>query len=253
MVGRPGEEAAAPARPAAVDGRCGCRTDRPPRTERAAAGPTAAAVDDPAGPTSALAPLSYRPQPRPGVPSKFDCRFLINANPDGCVGIPHPNPGGHPEAILTSTTDKTPGQQHLWTTFWGESDRKGHSCTRQAASDFDEVLPAPTGNRTEPPCPLPPAPCGGPVLAAWWAAPGPVGGWRRRDGWGADIPSVGISAVRIPVGGMRLMEIPSIGMPRVSEIPTGGMRLPGYRPAVCTAQVRDSTTTLAASATGALS
>jgi hypothetical protein len=67
-------------------------------------------------------------------------RFLINANPDGCVGIPHPNPGGHPEAILTSTKDKTPGQHGLWTTFWGESERMGHSCTGQATTDLPDLL-----------------------------------------------------------------------------------------------------------------
>jgi hypothetical protein len=69
--------------------------------------------------------------PRP-IPAGFRqgpaVRFLINAYPDGCVGSPHPVPGGRPEAILTGAADKTPGQQGLWTTFSCECERMGHSC-----------------------------------------------------------------------------------------------------------------------------
>jgi hypothetical protein len=107
-----------------------------------------------------LRDLPTPPRSPAGFRQRRAVAFLINAYPDGCVGIPHPNPGGHPEAILTSEKDKTPGQQGLWTTFSREFERMGHPCTGQATTGFGGALlrgvgaagPAKEGRRWWVPC-----------------------------------------------------------------------------------------------------
>jgi hypothetical protein len=106
----------------------------PPAMERPEAvlqafGRPKAAFPAPTKPPTTKPTLPIPARTSAGLRQSRNRRFLINAYPDGCVGIPHPNPGGHPEAILTSEKDKTPGQRHLWITFVGESERMGHSCT----------------------------------------------------------------------------------------------------------------------------
>jgi hypothetical protein len=45
------------------------------------------------------------------------------------------HPGGHPDASLPAGTDKTAGQQGLWTTFSDQPERMGLSCTPEWVVD----------------------------------------------------------------------------------------------------------------------